>query len=95
MAGTGMAATAGVPLGTRPGCRVVSRVPTARIPSVSRRTPAVETAGYRCQAPTGHLAARGFPAVETAGYRCLAPMGHLAARGLLACLHFKIAAKRG
>ena len=73
MAGTGMTTTEGVPLGTRPGCRVVCRVPTARIPSVSRRTPAVETTGYRCLAPTGHLAARG----------------------LLACLHFKIAAKRG
>ena len=52
MAGTGMAAMAGVPLGTRPGCRV-GRVPTAR-PPIFRRFPAVETAGYRCQDPTGH-----------------------------------------
>ena len=50
MAGTLMAAMAGVPLGTRPGCRV-GRVPT---PPIFRRFPAVETAGYRCQAPTGH-----------------------------------------
>ena len=51
MAGTGMAAM-GVPLGTRPGCRV-GRVPTAR-PPIFRRFPAVETAGYRCQDPAGH-----------------------------------------